>query len=276
MAEKEKTQEEPQSDPQAAGGSLLEDTPMEEPATEELAPEETTVDHVAKEPGDDAETPPIPEGVPDKFVKDGEVDVDGLAKSYTELEGKFRAGKHKAPDGDYDLMVAKDHKVPEDDPVLQTYATWAKEAGISQEHFDQLAEQILQNGEDTEQQVVFDRDAEMKRLGPQADKIIDDQIDWARRLVKSGYWGEDDFEEFKVWGGTASGVKAMMSMRRFYNDITTIPVNVSPDASALPSKEECYQMVQDPKYKTDPAYRAKVEKTFAAVFGTEPDHRMVM
>jgi len=264
MAEKEKTQEEPQSDPQSdssggdPGGSLLDDTPMEEPASEELAPEETTVDHVAKEPGDDAETPPVPEGVPDKFVKDGEVDVEGLAKSYTELE------------------VAKDHKVPEDDPVLQTYATWAKEAGISQEHFDQLAEQILQNGEDTEQQVVFDRDAEMKRLGPQADKIIDDQIDWARRLVKSGYWGEDDFEEFKVWGGTASGVKAMMSMRRFYNDITTIPVSVSPDAAALPSKEECYQMVKDPKYSTDPAYRAKVEKTFAAVFGTEPDQRTVM
>jgi len=273
MAEEAKTQEEPQ--PAPAAGSLLDDTPMEEPATEELAPEETTVDHVAKEP-DDAETPTVPEGVPDKFVKDGEVDVESLAKSYTELEGKFRAGKHKAPDGDYDLTVAKDHKVPEDDPVLQTYTTWAKEAGISQEHFDQLAEKILQNGEDTEQQVVFDRDAEMKRLGPQADKIIDDQIDWARRLVKSGYWGEDDFEEFKVWGGTASGVKAMMSMRRFYNDITTIPISVSPDASALPSKEECYQMVQDPKYKTDPTYRAKVEKTFADVFGTEPDQRTVM
>jgi len=269
---------EPQEEPQPAtgAGSLLDDTPMEEPATEEVAPEETTVDHVAKEPGDDAETTPVPEGVPDKFVKDGEVDVEGLAKSYTELEGKFRAGKHKAPDGDYDLKVAKDHKVPEDDPVLQTYAAWAKEAGISQEHFDQLAEQVLQNGEDTEQQGVFDRDAERKRLGPQADKIIDDQINWARRLVKSGYWGKDDFEEFKVWGGTVEGVKAMMSMRRFYNDTTTIPVSVSPDAAALPSEKECYQMVKDPKYSTDPAYRAKVEKIFAAVFGTEPDRKTIM
>jgi len=259
-----------------AATSLLADTPMEEPVEDTLPEEGTAVDHVAVESDEAAESPPVPEGVPDKFVKEGEVDVEGLAKSYTELEGKFRAGKHKTPEGGYDLKVAKDHNVPEDDPVLQTYADWAKEAGISQEHFDQLAEKILQNGKDTVQQNAFDRDAEMKRLGPQADKIINDQIDWARRLVKSGYWGEDDFEEFKVWGGTASGVKAMMSMRRFYNDITTIPTTVSPEAAALPSKEECYQMVKDPKYQTDPAYRAKVEKTFAAVFGTAPDNRMVM
>jgi len=34
-----------------------------------------------------------------------------------------------------------------------------------------------------------------------------------------------------------------------------------------PSKDELYQMVNDPKYKTDVAYRQKVEKMFAQTFG---------
>jgi hypothetical protein len=33
-----------------------------------------------------------------------------------------------------------------------------------------------------------------------------------------------------------------------------------------PSKDELYAMVGDPKYKTDPAYRAKVERLFASNF----------
>jgi hypothetical protein len=33
-----------------------------------------------------------------------------------------------------------------------------------------------------------------------------------------------------------------------------------------PSKDELYQMVNDPKYKNDPAYRQKVEKMFQATF----------
>jgi hypothetical protein len=40
-----------------------------------------------------------------------------------------------------------------------------------------------------------------------------------------------------------------------------LPIEVSPMEGA-PSKEELYQMVNDPKYKTDVAYRQKVERMF--------------
>jgi hypothetical protein len=42
-----------------------------------------------------------------------------------------------------------------------------------------------------------------------------------------------------------------------------VPVQSAP-LEGTPSKEELYQMVNEPKYKTDAAYRQKVEKMFHA------------
>ena len=54
-----------------------------------------------------------------------------------------------------------------------------------------------------------------------------------------------------------------MKLRQSYEG--RIPMNSAPIDGA-PSKDELYQMVSDPRYKTDVSYRAKVEKMFAAQF----------
>jgi hypothetical protein len=53
-----------------------------------------------------------------------------------------------------------------------------------------------------------------------------------------------------------------MKLRESYEG--RIPIEVAPMEGA-PSKEELYQMVGDPRYKTDAAYRQKVERLFQAV-----------
>lgn len=247
---------------------LMEGASMEE-AAPEPGPEETVTNHLSED------TSPIPEGVPEKFIKDNVVDIVSLAKSYTELETKLRGGLHKAPEGDYDTTVATAAGVPDDDPVLEAYTNWAKEAGLSQEHFNTLAETVLKNS-NAQAPDPFDADAEMESLGPNAQAIIDDQVDWARKLVKTGTWGADDFEEFKVWGGTANGIRAIQKLRRFMGDTSKIPAQVNPADDALPSEEECYQMVKDPRYQSDPTYRTKVERLFARVFGTSPDEQTIL
>jgi hypothetical protein len=83
-------------------------------------------------------------------------------------------------------------------------------------------------------------------------------------MVQKGIWGSDDFEEFKVMGGTANGMRALMKIREAYEG--RIPLQSSPVEGA-PSKEELYQMVGDPKYKTDAAYRQKVERMFQQFAG---------
>jgi len=249
---------------------LLDNAQSEAAPEVEVTPEETVINHRSED------TSPILEGIPDKFVKDNVVDVQSLSKSYVELESKFRAGLHKVPEEGYDLAVAHDAGVAEDDPVLGVYADWAKEAGISQEHFNQLASKVLENGTAAAETEAFNHQAEMDSLGSNAQAIIDDQVAWAQKLVKTGVWGADDFEEFKIWGGTANGIRAIQKLRKFNGDTSNIPVNINPAADALPSELECYEMVKDPRYRSDPSYRAKVEKTFAQVFGTQPDERVVM
>jgi hypothetical protein len=84
-------------------------------------------------------------------------------------------------------------------------------------------------------------------------------VDWARGLVNKGVWSKDDFEEFKIMGGTARGITALMKIRESYEG--RVPIQSAP-LEGTPSKEELYAMVGDPKYKTDPAYRQKVERMF--------------
>jgi len=88
-------------------------------------------------------------------------------------------------------------------------------------------------------------------------------VDWARGLVNKGVWSKDDFEEFKIMGGTARGITALMKVREAYEG--RVPIKSAPLEGTL-SKDELYQMVQDPKYKTDPGYRTRVEKMFDATF----------
>jgi hypothetical protein len=110
---------------------------------------------------------------------------------------------------------------------------------------------------------MVDPAAEMKQLGPNGGAIVNGMVDWARGLVNKGVWSKDDFEEFKIMGGTARGITALMKVREAYEG--RVPTQSAPLEGA-PSKDELYQMVNDPRYKTDPGYRTKVEKMFQASF----------
>ena len=77
-------------------------------------------------------------------------------------------------------------------------------------------------------------------------------------------WSESDFDEFKVFAATASGINALNKVRRYYGEQQIPTATVEMDG--MPSKDELYEMVADPKYKTDPAFRREVEQKFARAF----------
>jgi|TARA_Y100000296_G_scaffold35221_2_gene40802 hypothetical protein len=254
-------------------------------AEENIREDETTVEHRADPPPDvdkvdlrkdtgDLEPADRPDHIPEKFWKDGEIDTEGLAKSYTELEGKFRSGKHKAPkNGEYDATFM-DGKVEEDDEMLQAFNKLALDKGFSQQDYEDLVGLVMQNRSDVAQEATFNLDAEKKVLGPQADAIIESQVEWADKMLEAGYLSKDDREEFNIMAGTAAGVRVFMNLRRFYNDTQTIPTNIPDEAAPLPSKEELQQMVGTEEYHKNPAERARVEKLFALVYGTDPDNHV--
>jgi hypothetical protein len=108
-------------------------------------------------------------------------------------------------------------------------------------------------------------DAEMAKLGPNGEAIINGTVKWAENLVRQGAWTAEDFEEFKMFGGTANGIRALNRLRNFYGE-KDIPVHVTPDADDTPTEAEVRAMVGDPRYNTDPAFRRKVTEAFKRVY----------
>jgi hypothetical protein len=187
-----------------------------------------------------------------------EPDLEGIAKSWRDLRGKISKGAHNAPaNGQYDLSSFGEQA--NDNPIATTLSGWAKDNGLSQAQFDDLATQLQTQAQEIMSGEVIDPAAEMKQLGPNANAVVNGMVDWARGLVNKGVWSKDDFEEFKIMGGTARGLTALMKIRSAYEG--RVPIESAPVEGA-PSKEELYAMVGDPKYHTDPAYRQKVERMF--------------
>jgi hypothetical protein len=94
--------------------------------------------------------------------------------------------------------------------------------------------------------------------------MIKGMVDWAAGLVQKGVWSKDDFEEFKIMGGTARGLRAFMKLRSSLENYS-VPTSSMP-VDGAPSKDELYQMVADPRYTSDTAYRKKVERMFQETF----------
>lgn len=203
-----------------------------------------------------------PDFWPENFWKkdSNEPDLEGIAKSWGDLRKQISQGKHKAPaDGKYDTKVFGEGAA--DNPVAQSMTKWAAENGVSQAAFDELVSNLQSQGKEMMGADAIDPQAELKALGPNGNAIVEGMVNWARGLVNKGVWSADDFEEFKIMGGTARGINALMKVRESYEG--RIPVSSAPLEGTM-SKNDLYQMVQDPKYKTDAAYRQKVEKMFQA------------
>jgi len=229
-------------------------------------PQAVEIDHKAVQA--DAPTPddPLerPDFWPENFWKkdSNEPDLEGIAKSWSDLRKQISQGKHKAPaDGKYDLKAFGEEA--DTNAIATTLSTWAKENNLSQAAFDDLANNLQTQAREIMQGDMVDPAVEMKQLGPNGGAIVNGMVDWARGLVNKGVWSKDDFEEFKIMGGTARGITALMKVREAYEG--RVPTQSAPLEGA-PSKDELYQMVNDPRYKSDPGYRTKVEKMFQASF----------
>ena len=250
---------------QESTGLLDNATPTEEVSAN---PVETEIDHRDPEVVAAEKKASDPKGKPDYISSNfwdeekGEIDIEALAKSQADLRKQISQGKHKAPkDGVYDTESFGD--TAEDDPIRQHVVSWAKENQISQAALDQLVSTVVGMNQGREETYAVNLEQERKSLGPNADARINGMVKWASGLVNKGVWGKDDFNEFKVMGGTAKGLAALEKLRSSYEG--RVPLDTAP-VDGAPSKEELYQMVGDPKYQTDPVYRAKVEKAFAQNF----------
>ena len=242
-------------------------------AQEEQAPnpEETVIPHLEDENNQTVEQAKTeqetkvlekPEYIEDKFwdPKSG-AKIEELSHSYKELQKQFSMGKHKAPK-EYDMTVLEG--VSDDDPLKEKFLNWAQENKPTQAAFDKLVKDFREIAIQTEQEQSINLEEEQKALGPNAETIINGIKTWGQGLVAKGVWSDQDFDEFKVFAATANGINALNKIRKYYGEqtIPTAPI----DVDGVVSQQELYEMVADPKYKTDPTFRRKVEEQFARAF----------
>ena len=202
-----------------------------------------------------------PEYLPENFwnAEKGEADLEAMSKSWSDLRKMISQGKHKAPEGGkYDTSKLGVTDIDSADELSKSYVGWAAKWGVSQAAFDELAENVMGMAQANAEPPI-DPAVELKQLGPNGNAIVNGMVDWARGLVAKGVWSKDDFEEFKVMGGTARGINALLKVREAYEG--RVPIE-SQQLDGAPSKEELYAMVGDPKYHSDPAYRQKVARLF--------------
>jgi hypothetical protein len=215
-----------------------------------------------------------PDYFPEKFWNQEEgPDIEGLVKSYKEMEKNFSQGKHKAPE-DYDVSFAEQSGIPQDDPLLDRFQGWAKEHGVSQAAFEALAKDYIDMEMSSLEQFKVDVKIEKDKLGPDADQIIKSTAEWANGLFNKGVFNEEELEAFKGAAGTASGVRAMQKLRRFYGE-GNIPT-AQPSDEGVPTLDELYAMVGTKEYKEDPSYRNKVQKWFKQRVPDDPSKDYIL
>ena len=223
---------------------------------------DTEISHLEVEEKKDTASEKIE--VPDYFPKQfwdeekQEPMLEQMSKSYADMRKIISQGKHKVPK-EYSLEKLGDD-FDKDNPAKDVFLNFAKENNLSQNQFDNLITDLGLKLAELAPDNSIDAEEEKKLLGKNANQHIESMATWARGFVEKGIWSSDDFEEFKIMGGTARGLKALMKIRESYEG--RIPIESQPLEGAV-SDEELKAMVGDSRYKTDVGYRKKVENLFA-------------
>jgi len=198
-----------------------------------------------------------PDGFPEKFWTEKGPDVDKLVKSYTELEKQFKSGKHKAPE-EYDISGLVGKGLEEDDPTMGIFKDWAKENGVSQAAFEELAAKVLEASGAQSEAFEIDRKSEMAKLGERAQ----DKIAMTERLLMKAPLSEEERQAIASGLDSAEAINAFL---KYHQAITNEGIPVAPMVNT-PSitREDLEAAIADPRWKTDAAYRNKIERQWMA------------
>lgn len=238
---------------------------------EEQVTEQEILDEVPQEEVPQEERP---EHIPEKFWKEGKVDFDEMAKSYTQLEtyvgGKEEAIKEKLMD---DLANEHAENIPEkyelpalpegiteemvqENPMYAWWGETAKTNGMNQEEYEAGINAYVEMMQSQQPNL----EKEMEALGENANSRVDAVNAWA-----SKNFPPEEFEAIQYSLGTsASGIQALeriMDMQKtgVRSEQFTQPEKqlTMADARAMMQDKRYF----DPRYRDD-AYVAKVDAAF--------------
>jgi hypothetical protein len=194
---------------------------------------------------------------PDWFKGDKYKTVTDQAKAYAEVEKKL--GAFKGAPEKYDLTIA-DHpelKFSEEDPLLKDFLENAKKNGVSQEYVSELlgvyAQALTFN--------LPDADAEMKKIGVNAEQDLQILSQWAGNIL-----APEEFNIFKSMITTADAFKVFDKLR---NAGTGADINPAVPNASHETSQQVLALINDPRYESDPDFRADMRKRLSQAMARE-------
>jgi hypothetical protein len=136
---------------------------------------------------------------------------------------------------------------------------------LSQDQFDQLVELYANHVGALEEKVTINREQEMKKLGRNADKVIQSTEQWLTKMHNAGTLNNDELEAIGRASNNAAFISALSKIRASYME-TDIP-GIEMQESQKMSMTDVQSMMADPKYGKDPAFTKKVEDMVYSMFG---------
>ena len=230
--------------------------------------EKESIPHLAEDENSNAEDDEEferPDWFPQNFWDKDGPDLEKFAESYNHQRKLISQGKHKAPEGgEYETLVLEEKGIDLEEPIAQTFLSWAKDHQISQGAFDDLASKVMdvtQTNVESQEELVSDMKAD---LGPDADNIIRSNIQWADGLVRKGILSESEREELDVMGGTPEAQRILVKLRTMQGDMAPIPTAAAPEGmeSETEFKEKMSRAMGDPRYGIDANYTKGVEQEY--------------
>jgi len=205
------------------------------------------------------------EGEKPEWFKDSKYkSIADQAKAYTGLEAKL-GGFTGAPD-EYESSMPEgiEGELNTDDPMLETFTQWAKDNQLNQEAFTSLQHMFIQNQYDNQGSNV---ESELAALGDNAKSRLQNISDFAKANLS-----EDEYEGILDATTTAKGVKAVEAL--IAKSRLNIPTNPAETDTGL-SHSDIKARMSDPRYASDPAFRAETSKMYERKFGKEPQRTTI-
>ena len=228
-----------------------------------------------------SETISRPDYIQEKFwnAEKGEVNIENLASSYNSLESKLGSRtedltKQIRTDIENEKLqnVPEEYKlnVPEldgnvsldisnDMPIVQWWNQTAKNAGLSQEQYDEGVKVFVDNAIAN----LPNTDLEIQKLGDAGRERVEAAELWSKKHLSP-----EAYNAISGFAATAEGVKALEEVMKLTKDsnmpTTQTQVDVSADIDDLKS------MLKDPRYwdssRRDPAYVKRVTELYEKAY----------
>lgn len=228
-----------------------------------------------------SETTSRPEYIQEKFwnAEKGEVNIENLASSYNSLESKLGSRtedltKQIRTDIENEKLqsVPEEYKlnVPEldgnvsldinnDMPIVQWWNQTAKNAGLSQEQYDEGVKVFVDNAIAN----LPNSDLEIQKLGDAGRERVEAAELWSKKHLSP-----EAYNAISGFAATAEGVKALEEVMKLTKDsnmpTTQTQVDVTADIDDLKS------MLKDPRYwdssRRDPAYVKRVTELYEKAY----------